>query len=130
MTIFLGSKTRRNRSRPLFLLGLLTLGCITYFYNLQPTTLPSELLTSPLYHQPLKRSTSAKFQSVIGLSELLKLDYGKDGLVRGWEAAHDLLEKGGLPKREKKRLKEIRDRHPIEELMDQAKKKWEGQLAR
>jgi hypothetical protein len=58
------------------------------------------------------------------------IKYGEDGLVRGWDEVHSLLDEGGLDKWEKERLKGLRDRHPILDLIQDGKAKWEGLLAR
>ncbi|EIW68082.1 hypothetical protein TREMEDRAFT_63970 [Tremella mesenterica DSM 1558] len=77
----------------------------------------------------ISQSSSALFQSV---ADLPGLQYGTDGLVRGWEDVHELVEHGGvgLKKKDRKRLKEVRDRHPIETLIELGKQRWETLLAR
>ncbi|WWD18275.1 hypothetical protein CI109_102725 [Kwoniella shandongensis] len=58
------------------------------------------------------------------------LQYTNDGLVRGWDSVHQLLKKGGLKKKDKNRLKRVTETHPIIELMEQGKKRWDELLER
>lgn len=59
------------------------------------------------------------------------LAFESDGMVKGWDVAHALMLKAGLlPKGAKKRVKEIRDRHPIEDLMARGRKRWQLLLSR
>ncbi|GFZ45441.1 hypothetical protein JCM24511_03167 [Saitozyma sp. JCM 24511] len=57
------------------------------------------------------------------------LRFGADGLVRGWDGVHEIMETHKLGKKDKRRLKEVRDRHPIEELIARGQERWEGLLA-
>lgn len=61
-----------------------------------------------------------------------QLEYGKDGLVRGWDKLHQQIKQGAtvLKKKEKKRLEDSGRRHPIEELMEKGQRKWQDQLKR
>ncbi|KAK4687168.1 hypothetical protein P7C73_g2946, partial [Tremellales sp. Uapishka_1] len=58
------------------------------------------------------------------------LEYGSDGLVRGWDQTESLLDSPVLSKSDKKKLKAVIEKHPILELIDRAKKRWENLLAR
>lgn len=58
------------------------------------------------------------------------LEYDEDGLVKGWDTVHELVNKGALSKADKRRLKDVRDRHPIEELIEAGKKRWADLLER
>lgn len=142
---------RFRRKRLAVIASLFTLFAVYHLFLSSPTELPEELLDSPLFHgtdprQAAETTTLAatsregRWQRARALAERkisgsavqeeIGLAYDEDGLVRGWSAAHDLLQGGGLGKREKRRLKEIRDTHPIEELMARGKAKWESLLAR
>lgn len=59
------------------------------------------------------------------------LDYGSDGLTRGWDGIHDKLERASHVKRkEKAQLEKIAERHPIEELIERGRARWEGLIQR
>ncbi|WWC88904.1 uncharacterized protein L201_003819 [Kwoniella dendrophila CBS 6074] len=58
------------------------------------------------------------------------LEYTKDGYVRGWEKIHSILKKGGLKKKDQKRLKSMMELHPILDLMKQGEDKWNNLLER
>jgi hypothetical protein len=58
------------------------------------------------------------------------LRFAEDGLVRGWDGVHEIVETHELGKKDKRRLKEVRDRHPIEELITKGQERWEGLLAK
>lgn len=58
------------------------------------------------------------------------LDFAKDGLVHGWDAAHAMLRDKTVSKRRKRSLVELVKRHPIEVLMEQAEEQWHAILAR
>lgn len=108
------------RRRITYLAIILVLYSIYYIFFKGPVDLPNEIYGSSIYH-PADSSRDETF----GLA------YGDDGMVKGWDTAHDLLEtRGILPKWAKKRIREIRDRHPIEELMERGKARWELILAR
>lgn len=118
---------------------LLSLFGVYYLFFAAPAQLPEELLSSPIYH-PAGEATPSGGRWARGRQgngggggrgEEIGLAYSPDGLVRGWEAAHELIKRAGiLPKRERKRVKEVRDTHPIEELMKRGKEKWEALLKR
>jgi hypothetical protein len=58
------------------------------------------------------------------------LEYANDGLVKGWAEIHERLKLHKVGKRERKRLKSIKDRHPIFDLIEQGKATWQDLLAR
>lgn len=137
---------RIRLTRVTLLTALLSLAGLYYFLFSSPADLPEELLQSSIYHPKptgdegavgkARKAGGRWARKVVGgfggKDEVIGLAYGDDGLVRGWDTAHDLLKRsaGIIPKRERKRVKEVRDRHPIEELMERGKERWEGLLAR
>ena len=59
-----------------------------------------------------------------------RLVFGEDGLVRGWDAAHGLMGRGGLAKKDQETLKAAQETHPIEKLIARGHRKWDRLLAR
>jgi hypothetical protein len=56
------------------------------------------------------------------------LDYAADGLVRGWDSVHAIVRRATLGKKDKRRMTELRDKHPIEVLMANGRERWETLL--
>jgi hypothetical protein len=123
------------------LIALLSVIGIYYLFFSAPSTLPDELLDSPIFHPVAHFGTARrggrwarKLSSTIsgagGADEEIGLAYTADGLVRGWDVAHDLLKRVSLPKAEKRRVKEVRDTHPIEELIQRGRERWAALLSR
>lgn len=114
--------------------SLLLIFTFYYLFLQESTELPEELLSSPIFHRATEAGSqiggrwSKTFSK--GTEESIGLEYSDDGLVRGWDSAHDLIKTASLPKREKKKVKEVRDRHPIETLMEVGKTRWEALLAK
>ena len=67
-----------------------------------------------------------------GSSDLPGLVYGEDGLVRGWDNVHEVVDHGSmeLKRKDLNRLKDVKGTHPIEVLMALGKDRWEALLAR
>lgn len=57
------------------------------------------------------------------------LVFARDGLVRGWDSLHEMIE-SDLPAKQRKEVQRLRESHPIFELVERGKKRWEALLAR
>ena len=58
------------------------------------------------------------------------LRYDVDGLVKGWDALHGPQEQSKLSKRDKSTLRDLRRKHPIEELVKLGLERWNGLVTR
>jgi len=104
---------------------LCALGILTIIFFLSNTTpssipeLPPVIQEQSRWYDPL--NVSPRFR--VGLI------YAQDGFVKGWDSLHDMVERD-LPLRQRTEIRRLRESHPILELVERGRRRWEGLLAR
>ncbi|KAK8858385.1 hypothetical protein IAR55_002612 [Kwoniella newhampshirensis] len=130
---------RVKASRSTFALAVVALLFISFFLLSEPSydlNFDEDLIgerehgSSPLDTVRTGQKAINQWLSATDLSLPRGLQFTSDGLVRGWDAVHELLKKGGLKKKDKNRFQRVMEKHPILELMEQGKKRWDDLLAR
>lgn len=66
---------------------------------------------------------------LVGLGDA-RLELSSDGYLRGWDGLVNKLNDGSLSQKEKKALRGMTEKHPIEILIEKGEKRWSDLLAR
>lgn len=130
------SRRTLNISRRSFLtLTLGSLGLVFYFHrgSHDPYALSEYTQTerpgSWIDHIAPANSYLSSWGGSVSTDEQV-LDFGDDGLVYGWENLHEKLADSTVATREKRQLRELAKKHPIERLIERGEKRWANLLAR
>lgn len=125
---------RLRPSRPGVVLTGVVLAALWYFTS--PSSPSAYLGLAP--SDDLSPSHQSSWQDVFRSGPFAQkddsggLEYGRDGMVTGWEGLAEQLndEDGVLSEKEKRKLRLLMQTHPIERMIQRGEKQWADMLAR